>query len=43
MTNATTNYKIGNEKLVKVLDGASGHLRGLLERQGRISSCPATG
>jgi iron-sulfur cluster assembly accessory protein len=29
------NYKIGNEKLVKVLDNASGHLRGLLEKQGR--------
>jgi iron-sulfur cluster assembly protein len=29
------NYKIGNEKLVKVLEGASTHLRGLLERQGR--------
>jgi iron-sulfur cluster assembly accessory protein len=32
---ATVNYKIGNEKLVKVLAGASEHLRGLLERQGR--------
>lgn len=32
---ATVNYKIGNEKLIKVLDGASGHLRSLLERQGR--------
>ena len=29
------NYKIGNEKLVKVLDNASSHLRGLLEKQGR--------
>lgn len=29
------NYKIGNEKLVKVLDNASTHLRGLLEKQGR--------
>jgi iron-sulfur cluster assembly protein len=33
--NAVANYKIGNEKLVRVLDGASSHLRGLLERQGR--------
>ncbi len=31
----TVNYKIGNEKLVKVLDGASAHLRTLLDRQGR--------
>jgi iron-sulfur cluster assembly accessory protein len=31
----TVNYKIGNEKLVKVLDGASSHLRSLLDRQGR--------
>jgi len=29
------NYKIGNEKLIKVLDGASAHLNGLLQRQGR--------
>jgi len=29
------NYKVGNEKLIKVLDGASSHLRGLLEMQGR--------
>ena len=29
------NYKIGNEKLVKVLENASNHLRGLLEKQGR--------
>lgn len=32
---ATVNFKIGNEKLVKVLDGASSHLRLLLDRQGR--------
>jgi iron-sulfur cluster assembly protein len=32
---AAVNYKIGNEKLVKVLEGASSHLRGLLDRQGR--------
>lgn len=25
----------GNERLIRVLDGAAGHLRGLLERQGR--------
>ena len=35
MSAAVTNYKIGNEKLVKVLAGASSHLRGLLDRQGR--------
>ena len=33
--NAAVNYKIGNEKLVKVLEGASSHLSGLLDRQGR--------
>ncbi len=32
---AVVNYKIGNEKLVKVLGGASSHLRTLLDRQGR--------
>lgn len=32
---ATVKFTVGNEKLVKVLDGASGHLRGLLEKQGR--------
>jgi len=35
MEAATVNYKIGNEKLIRVLDGAAGHLRGLLDRQGR--------
>ncbi|MGC6427292.1 MAG: HesB/IscA family protein [Akkermansiaceae bacterium] len=30
-----TGYTIGNEKLVKVLDGASGHLRGLWSKQGK--------
>ncbi len=35
MSAAVVNYKIGNEKLVRVLDGASSHLRSLLERQGR--------
>jgi iron-sulfur cluster assembly protein len=29
------NFKIGNEKLIRVLNGASNHLSGLLERQGR--------
>ena len=28
-------FKTGSEKLIKVLDGASKHLRGLLEKQGR--------
>ena len=28
-------YTVGNEKLVKVLDGASGHLLGLWKKQGR--------
>lgn len=32
---ATINYRTGNEKLIKVLENASVHLRGLLERQGR--------
>jgi iron-sulfur cluster assembly accessory protein len=32
---ASVNFKIGNEKLVKVMEGASTHLRGLLDRQGR--------
>jgi iron-sulfur cluster assembly accessory protein len=31
----TVNFKIGNEKLVKVMQNASSHLRGLLDRQGR--------
>jgi iron-sulfur cluster assembly protein len=35
MTETAVNFKTGNEKLIKVLDGASGHLRGLLEKQGR--------
>ncbi len=29
------NYKQGNEKLIKVLEGASRHLLSLLEKQGR--------
>ena len=28
-------YTVGNEKLVKVLDGASGHLQSLWEKQGK--------
>jgi iron-sulfur cluster assembly protein len=32
---ALVNYKVGNEKLIRVLDGASAKLRALLERQGR--------
>lgn len=35
MTATTVNYKVGNEKLVRVMDAASAHLRGLLEKQGR--------
>ncbi len=31
----SVTFKLGNEKLVKVLGGASGHLRSLLDRQGR--------
>ena len=31
----TPNYKLGNEKLIRVMDGASSHLNGLLSRQGR--------
>ena len=32
---STLNYKIGNEKLVRVLAPAAKHLRGILDRQGR--------
>jgi iron-sulfur cluster assembly protein len=35
MSATTVNYKVGNEKLVRVMDAASAHLRGLLEKQGR--------
>lgn len=28
-------YRVGNEKLIRVLDAASARLRGLLEKQGR--------
>ncbi len=31
----TVQYKVGNERLVKVTDAASGKLRSLLEKQGR--------
>jgi iron-sulfur cluster assembly protein len=34
-TAAPVNYKIGNEKLIRVLDAASAKLRSLLGRQGR--------
>lgn len=32
---ATVNYKVGNEKLIKVMDQASARLRSLLVKQGR--------
>jgi len=32
------NFKLGNETLIKVLDGASNKLRGLLEKQGRAEN-----
>lgn len=35
MSEQLVKYKVGSEKLIKVLDGASKHLRGLLEKQGR--------
>ena len=35
METTAVNYKIGNEKLIRVLDAASAKLRALLERQGR--------
>lgn len=35
MDATTVKFKIGNEKLVRVLEGASSHLRNLLDRQGR--------
>lgn len=31
-------YKIGNETLIKVLDGASSKLRSLLKKQGRLET-----
>jgi len=33
---AEVNYKLGNETLIKVLDGASNQLRSLLKKQGRL-------
>jgi len=30
-------YRVGNEKLIRVLDAASARLRGLLEKQGRAN------
>ena len=35
METTLVNYKMGNEKLIRVLDAASAKLRALLERQGR--------
>ena len=32
---STGNFRTGNESLIKVLDGASAHLSGLLEKQAR--------
>jgi iron-sulfur cluster assembly protein len=32
------SYKIGNERLIKVLPGASGKLRSLLQKQGRLDN-----
>lgn len=34
-TTTLVNYKIGNEKLIRVKDAASAKLRSLLEKQGR--------
>jgi iron-sulfur cluster assembly protein len=33
----TVNFRIGNEKLIRVLDAASARLRSLLEKQGRAN------
>jgi iron-sulfur cluster assembly accessory protein len=35
MTTQTVNYKIGNERLIKVTEKASARLRSLLEQHGR--------
>lgn len=32
---AAINYRLGNEKLIRILDAASAKLRSLLDRQGR--------
>ncbi len=34
----TEDYKLGNESLIRVLDGASERLRSLLKKQGRLDS-----
>jgi iron-sulfur cluster assembly protein len=34
-TEPAVQYRIGNEKLIRITDAASGKLRALLERQGR--------
>ena len=36
-TSNQPNYKIGNERLIKVTEGASRKLSSLLEKQGRLS------
>ncbi|MEC5127300.1 iron-sulfur cluster assembly accessory protein [Verrucomicrobiales bacterium BCK34] len=38
MSVSEINFKLGNETLIKVLDGASNKLRGLLEKQGRAEN-----
>lgn len=38
MTVSEIKFKLGNETLIKVLDGASNKLRGLLEKQGRAEN-----
>ncbi|MDF1739932.1 MAG: iron-sulfur cluster assembly accessory protein [Verrucomicrobiales bacterium] len=38
MSVSEINFKLGNETLIKVLDGASKKLRGLLEKQGRAEN-----
>ena len=35
---AEVSYKLGNETLIKVLNGASGKLRSLLKKQGRLDN-----
>lgn len=35
---AEVNYKIGNEKLLRVLPGAANRLTGLLRKQGRLDN-----
>ncbi len=38
MSVSEIKFKLGNETLIKVLDGASNKLRGLLEKQGRAEN-----